>query len=321
MSNVYREFVSDFDVRYFDFLKSTRFLSFLEKEYDFSVEYFFRKGKRLRPYVLKRSFDAFGGSGDIFEVLCAVELFHTALLIQDDIFDHDVIRRGETSFHHLFIEHGFDQTVAERKSILISHLIFSDAYLTLVSASVCQKKLSSILSIVNQYSLMTAFGEYDDLMLDAKADETAIDVVMRNKTAGYSFVAPLLIAALLSDADTAAFTDFLAEIGFLVGETFQIMDDFLVLFEQNNKDVFSDFREYKATYLTHYLLERGCDLDAIRSEKDLFLAVDKTELVVYLRALIASRKEKIDALLLQLDYDKKDVFESFLKELFRLIHI
>ena len=43
-------------------------------------------GKRLRPMLMKESFDLFGGEGDLIEpFMAAIEMIHTYSLVHDDL--------------------------------------------------------------------------------------------------------------------------------------------------------------------------------------------------------------------------------------------
>lgn len=53
-----------------------------------------RGGKRLRPRLCRRVFEICGGTGAIDPVCDAVECFHKASLIHDDIQDGDEERYG-----------------------------------------------------------------------------------------------------------------------------------------------------------------------------------------------------------------------------------
>ena len=54
-------------------------------------------GKRLRPMLMKETFDLFGGKGGVIEpFMAAIEMIHTYSLVHDDLpaMDNDDYRRG-----------------------------------------------------------------------------------------------------------------------------------------------------------------------------------------------------------------------------------
>jgi geranylgeranyl pyrophosphate synthase len=72
-------------------------------------DWLMRAGKRWRPFLAVAAFRALGSSSngmlpeDIRKIAVAVECFHKASLIHDDIEDNDAIRYGEKTLH---AEHG-----------------------------------------------------------------------------------------------------------------------------------------------------------------------------------------------------------------------
>ena len=62
-------------------------------------------GKRLRPMLMKESFDLFGGEGDLIgPFMAAIEMIHTYSLVHDDLpaMDNDDYRRGKPTCHKIF---------------------------------------------------------------------------------------------------------------------------------------------------------------------------------------------------------------------------
>ena len=68
-----------------------------------------RGGKRLRPRLCQAVFDACGGTGDLSPVCEAVESFHKASLVHDDIQDGDETRYGRPT---VWKEHGVPMAIA-----------------------------------------------------------------------------------------------------------------------------------------------------------------------------------------------------------------
>ena len=56
-------------------------------------------GKRFRPYAIYAAYQAQGGTDDIFDVLCAIELLHVFALVHDDIMDNAHTRHGVDTSH------------------------------------------------------------------------------------------------------------------------------------------------------------------------------------------------------------------------------
>ena len=76
---------------------------------DIALEFCGRGGKRLRPRLCKAVFERCGGAGDIGGVCEAIECFHKASLIHDDIQDGDEERYGRPT---VWKEHGVPVAIA-----------------------------------------------------------------------------------------------------------------------------------------------------------------------------------------------------------------
>ena len=83
---------------------------------DIALEFSGRGGKRLRPRLCQAVYEALGGGrgatalpGDIAAVMEAVECFHKASLIHDDIEDGDEERYGRPT---VWKEHGVPVAIA-----------------------------------------------------------------------------------------------------------------------------------------------------------------------------------------------------------------
>ena len=64
-------------------------------------------GKRLRPMLMKETFEMFGGEGEIIEpFMAAMEMIHTYSLVHDDLpaMDNDEYRRGRKTTHVVYGE-------------------------------------------------------------------------------------------------------------------------------------------------------------------------------------------------------------------------
>ena len=64
-------------------------------------------GKRLRPLLMKETFELFGGQGEVIEpFMAAIEMIHTYSLVHDDLpaMDNDEYRRGRKTTHVVYGE-------------------------------------------------------------------------------------------------------------------------------------------------------------------------------------------------------------------------
>lgn len=224
-----------------------------------------RGGKRVRPQLLLHAHAALGGRDKAAAVSAAAafELLHTALLIHDDMLDGDLVRRGETNLQGAFVAEALDAESSVEAStawggaagLLAGDLLISAVHNVL--AEIPAPATVRLQSIVDECLFVTAAGEFADIglsvgTLDPTPDE--ISRMMRNKTAAYSFAAPLRAGGALAgaDADTCADLD---EIGGSLGFVYQLRDDLLGVFgseELLGKSVDGDLREGKRTLLIAY---------------------------------------------------------------------
>jgi geranylgeranyl diphosphate synthase type II len=224
-----------------------------------------RGGKRIRPRLLLTAHAALGGGvvEDAVTAAAAFELLHTALLIHDDMLDGDLVRRGETNLQGAFVAETLDAGASVETAtawggaagLLAGDLLISAVHALLGDLSAPSAK--RIGALVDECLFATAAGEFADIglalgTLDPTTDEIAR--MMRDKTAAYSFAAPLRAAAVLAGADSRVEAD-LAEIGTLIGFVYQLRDDLLGVFgseELLGKSVDGDLREGTRTLLIAY---------------------------------------------------------------------
>lgn len=223
-----------------------------------------RGGKRARPMLLHLGYRTVSEDPEprLIEIGCAFELLHTALLIHDDIIDHDFVRRGEPTlsahYRDAALARGKAQHVAESvghaAALLAGDVLISQAIQLLHDAChdlTCGHRVVDLFQAAIQQS---AAGELDDVLFSADFGTQDLDEVLRMhrlKTAAYSFETPLVIGALLAGASEGLLTR-LSELAGLLGSCYQIIDDILGTFGDSattGKPNDSDLREGKTTVL------------------------------------------------------------------------
>lgn len=219
-------------------------------------------GKRLRGSLVLLGFKiAGGGSADkILDAACAFEIFQTAILIQDDIIDQSEIRRGRPSLYKALggDHHGISQAISlSDLGIFLSFKLLSDL------------KINPPLKVraMNLFSNMAfelSLGEMLDVeMPNFGGNFAEIDVlkIAEYKTAKYTVTGPLLIGAVLANANDK-FLEKLKNFGGNIGIAFQIQDDILGIFgkvEVTGKSSDSDIKERKATLLITYAKKNAAE--------------------------------------------------------------
>lgn len=270
-------------------------------------------GKRHRPLICLLACEAVGGDPDLARSsAAAVEHFHTAALIHDDIEDSSLTRRGEPCMH-----------IAEGEGLAINA---GDLALSLVTGAVvhdpdlnAETKLKVLAELVDM-TTRTIEGQALDIgwARDDRFDLTIDDYLLmaNHKTAYYSGAIPLAIGAIVgggSDEQIEALRSF----GMATGLAFQIQDDVLNLVgtkEATKKDFRSDITEGKRTLVAVHALqfatpsERDRLLEILSArETDEAVLAEAVEIMNatgsvqyangYARELVISAKDALDAAL------------------------
>ena len=179
---------------------------------DIALGFCGRGGKKLRPRLCKAVFDRCGGTGDISGVCEAIECFHKASLIHDDIQDGDEERYGRPP---VWKEHGVPVAIAAG-DWLVAHgyrLIAESGF-----AATQQMLHAAVLSHVRLCE-----GQGDDLLNASTSQHlspSAYVSICERKT-GEAFALAAQLGALAAGVDDAPFRRY----GLAYGVLFQINDD------------------------------------------------------------------------------------------------
>lgn len=224
-------------------------------------------GKKVRPRLLLDAYAALGGTDQraAIDAACAVELLHIALVIHDDVIDRDLTRRGELNITGRFatdaVARGADHDSArgwgEATSILAGDLVLTMAHSVLARLDVDVDRRAALLDAFEAAVHESAAGEHRDVWLSMHLEHAQPQDVlgmMEQKTAAYSFQAPLVLAAILAGSP-AAVTLQITGIARRIGVIYQLRDDVLGLFgdeQRTGKSALSDLREGKETLLVAF---------------------------------------------------------------------
>jgi geranylgeranyl diphosphate synthase type I len=213
-------------------------------------------GKRHRPLICLLACEAVGGDAKkAWPAAAAIEHFHTAALIHDDIEDSSLTRRDEPCMH-----------VSEGQALAVNA---GDLALSLVCGTVVHDpglddatKIRVLAELVDMTS-RTIEGQALDIgwARDGRFDLTIDDylVMANHKTAYYSGGVPLAVGAIIGGGSTAQ-VETLRAFGMATGLAFQIQDDVLNLCgaaEATKKDFRSDVTEGKRTLVAIHALQNS----------------------------------------------------------------
>ncbi len=213
-------------------------------------------GKRHRPLICYAACLAVGGNPDRATTsAAAIEHFHSAALIHDDIADEAELRRGEPCLH-----------LTEGLGLAIN---MGDLALSMVNGPVVNDPLLDdatkvrVISELISMTCRTVEGQALDLgwARDGRYDITPEDYLTMaiHKTAHYSGAVPLAVGAIVGGASEEA-VDALRSYGLDTGLAFQIQDDLLNLVgtdEAKKKDFRSDITEGKRTLVVVHALQNA----------------------------------------------------------------
>ena len=224
--------------------------------YDPLMEYSKNGGKRHRPLICVAACAAVGG--DIRKVIssaAAIEHFHTAALIHDDIADGATLRRGEPCLH-LTQGVGMAINAGDLGLMLVNGSVMDDP---LLDNDTKVRVVSELIAMTRR----TIEGQALDLgwARDERYDITPEDylVMATHKTAHYSGAVPLAVGAIIgggSEAEIEALRNF----GLDTGLAFQIQDDLLNIEGDPDvvgKDFCSDITEGKRTLMVVHALQNS----------------------------------------------------------------
>ena len=235
-----------------------------------SMQHLVDGGKKIRPRLLLDTYAALGGTDEqaAVEAACAVELLHLAFVVHDDVIDRDLVRRGELNVTGRLaadaVERGADANDArawgEASAILAGDLLLTLANSVLARIDVDAERRTAMLDAFDEAVSESAAGEHRDVWLSLRLERaTPNDVLtmLEQKTAAYSFQAPLVLAAHLAGIP-AGMVDELSAIARRIGVIYQLRDDVLGAFgdeQRTGKSTLSDLREGKETLLVAYARE------------------------------------------------------------------
>ena len=196
------------------------------------------EGKRLRPVLVHLSGQAYDAQpDDLMKLGIAVELLHNFSLVHDDIMDNDSMRHGQPSVHYKW-----DIPTA----ILAGDGLFTLAQLSLIGLD------TYIFQRFNEVALEVCEGqgmdkEYEN---DHSIDMDEYIQMIGKKTACFLGMCSELGAVLGGASKQEASNIY--KFGYFLGLAFQIKDDYLEIFgneESMGKSLGSDIDENKQTIL------------------------------------------------------------------------
>jgi geranylgeranyl diphosphate synthase type II len=224
--------------------------------YDLVPTYPSRTGKGLRPGLCIANCRTFGGSTRaVLRSAAAIELFHNAFLVHDDVEDGSEFRRGEPTLHE---EHGIGIAinVGDAMNVLSIRTLMDnlDSLGPTLTWLVFAEIEHMVRESVEGQAMELGWVKDNDCQL-TEADY--LQMILK-KTCWYTCIHPCRIGALIGSGGSADLDSF-NKFAFYMGGAFQIQDDALNLegeHERYGKEIGGDIFEGKRTLMLIHLLNR-----------------------------------------------------------------
>lgn len=207
-------------------------------------------GKRLRPLLMKETYQMFDGEGKVVEpFMAAMEMIHTYSLVHDDLpaMDNDEYRRGKKTTHAVY---------GEAMGILAGDALLNLAFETAAGAFDMETSPRTAKALQILSGKAGIYGMIGGQVVDVESEgqplsREKLDFIYRLKTSAL-IEAAMMVGAVLagaSDEEVAAMERVAGDVGL----AFQIQDDILDVtstLEVLGKPIHSDDKNNKTTYVT-----------------------------------------------------------------------
>jgi geranylgeranyl diphosphate synthase type II len=207
-------------------------------------------GKRLRAVLVLLSSEAVGGTARLaLDAAAAVEIMHNFTLVHDDVMDHAGARRGRPTVHvHWNLN----------TALLTGDTLLAVAYMSLLNT----RRIAGcdMVRLFTQGVIDVCEGQALDMEYEKRKNVTVRDyfAMIEKKTGRLISTATELGARV--GGGTAAQARTLRRFGHYLGRAFQLQDDLLDVFgneEEFGKTIGGDIVEGKRTFLLLTALERA----------------------------------------------------------------
>ena len=208
-------------------------------------------GKRLRPILIRETYELFGGKDKLCEpFMAAMEMIHTHSLIHDDLpaLDNDDYRRGRLTTHKVY---------GEAMGVLSGVALLNRAYEVMLSAFDLTGDKDRVIAAMRIIADKTGIngmlgGQSVDVENDGKPlEHEMLDYIYKNKTSAL-IEASMMTGAVLAGASEKEL-EVVEQAAENIGLAFQIQDDILDVTstqEELGKPIHSDEKNNKVTYVS-----------------------------------------------------------------------
>jgi len=247
-----------------DFLPKSSDVKEVQLLYDMIRDYPSRPGKGLRSTLCKYTCEAFGGDGGkVAWTAAAIEIFHSWILIHDDIEDGSEMRRGRPVLHKIYgvplaINAGDALHAKMWEALIRNRWILGDAKTVEV--------IEEFLEMINE----TTEGQHIEL---SWVEENRWDLreedyyyMCVKKTSRYTCTSPCRLGGIVAGVGREKL-DLMIPFGSDLGIAFQVQDDILNLVGEERKygkEHLGDLMEGKRTLMLIRLINTAAPEDKKR---------------------------------------------------------
>jgi len=257
-------------------------------------------GKRWRPYLASCMWVAVAAEGrseapempaDLKKLAVAIECFHKASLIHDDIEDGDLLRYGEETLH---AKHG------EAIALNVGDLLIGEGYRLLAELDVPGDLRAALMAEAARGHVALSRGQGAELYWTRHPRAlTSLEVlgIFREKTAP-AFEVALRLGALFAGADDNVHS-VLGPYSEALGIAYQIRDDLDDFFGEGDSDDLADLRPSLILAIASKRADKAADRELLQGlwKRELDPALVRDELRAFLteHKIIAKARELFDA--------------------------
>ena len=229
-------------------------------------DYTLRGGKRLRATLVLAGYWArkwnSGEIDKVVDVMAAIELLQSYLLIHDDIMDRDELRRGGPTIHTWFTRKCRENNWHDcehygiSQAITAGDLLEASAVNLLSSSKIPINLVNKLILTYSRGLRRVAYGQYLDVLFSkiplSNTSEEDVLLINKLKTSSYTIELPLHLGIIASNDYNEALLRDISKYAEPAGIAFQVRDDIIGLFGDPNvtgKLLGSDIKSKKKTLL------------------------------------------------------------------------
>lgn len=229
--------------------------------YSLAWDFMNRGGKRVRPFLLLKSIQAFNGNYKKgLEIAAGIEIFHNFTLVHDDIEDGSEMRRGKPCLH---IMHGIPMAINAGDGM------FAHVFKAVAVSGLTEAEKARVIEMMADAFIGVVDGQGYEIewIHDNRWDiDEALYLKMAGGKTGDLMAACARIGAYLGGASERECEE-MRMFGYEIGLAFQIQDDVLNLVgeeEKYKKEIGGDIREGKRTLIVIDALRK---IDALQKNE------------------------------------------------------